>query len=355
MPSQNPRNFFNRNRDKAGMRRTVKIFAAVMISSVALPGVALAASRPSVYTGGTSSVSDTSATLRGSVNPHGNATSYYFQWGRTVSYGTDSGTRSAGNGTSYVAVTTGAGDLSPGTTYHFRLVASNSSGTRYGADRTFTTHGASSDVSTGPVTDLYSNGAVLTGSINPSGARTSWYFQWGTEGTMSNETPVQTLSSTSSPQEVAWSLENQLSPATVYQYRLVVVHPMGARTYGATELFMTYPTSRPYAGVHAITYPRNRVRYPYTFTTTGTVSGPSWIPAQFACIGDVTLRFYDSTRQVRFEEVPVQSNCTFSETTVFTHLPYGTHAPVNLKVFVHFQSTGYLANGRPAHDRMTIR
>lgn len=335
------------------MRGTFKVFAAVMISSLALAGVAVAASAPAANTGGAASVSDTSAGLRGSVNPHGSATSYYFQWGQSDYYGTDSGTRSAGHGNHYVVVATAAGGLSPATTYHFRVVASNAFGTTYGSDHTFTTHGSSSGVSTGPVQSLSTNGAILTGSIAPEGRQTTWYFQWGTVNHLSQHTTPQRLGSTTSPQSVASSLEGALSPATVYQYRLVADHPKST-DFGSTVTFMTYPTARPYAGVHAITQPRNRTRYPYTFVTTGTVSGPSWMPAQFACIGTVHIRFYTGSTQRRFEVAPVEPNCTFSYTTVFYHVPYGTHKPVHMKVYVHFQSTGYLANGSPAHDRVTI-
>jgi hypothetical protein len=333
------------------MRGKAGVFAAVTISSLALSGVALAASSPAVSTGGANSISDTSAALRGSVNPHGSATSYYFQWGRSDYYGTNSGTRSAGHGSRYVVVQTTAGDLTPGATYHFRLVATNASGTSYGDDHTFTTHGSSSGVSTGAVEDLSTNGAILTGSIAPEGRKTTWYFQWGTVNHLSQHTTPQRLGSTTSPQSVASSLS--LSPATVYQYRLVAVHP-NATDYGSTVTFMTYPSARPYAGVHAITQPRNRQRYPYTFTTAGTISGPSWMPAQFACIGTVHIRFYTGSQQRRFEVAPVQPNCTFSQTTVFYHLPYGTHKPVHMTVKVHFQSTSYLANGSPAHDKVTI-
>lgn len=334
------------------MRRYFQVTAAVLLGCAVCAASAFAASRPSAITGGTSAVGKTSAVLHGTVNPHGNSTIYYFQWGPTSSYGTSGPGKSAGNGTHAISVAETADHLTPGTDYHFRLVASNASGTTYGADHAFKTAGAA--VSTGPVTLLSSSGATLTGTVVPNGAKTIWYFQWGTTSSLSQQTKPQTLSKTSSPQSVSWPLQGLLNPGTVYQYRLVATHPGSSPTYGSTELFMTYPSVRPYAHVTAITTPRHRILYPYTFDTTGTISGPSTTPAQFACLGEVTLRFYRGTRQVRFETAPVLSNCTYSATSVFDHLPGGGAGPARLKLVVHFVSTPYLVNGRPAHDRVTI-
>jgi hypothetical protein len=79
-----------------------------------------------------------SATLNGSVNPHGLTTTVYFQWGTTTSYGhtTTTQTRTGDTSRNVIAIITG---LSPGTRYHLRIIATNSAGTRYGSDSTFKT------------------------------------------------------------------------------------------------------------------------------------------------------------------------------------------------------------------------
>lgn len=336
--------------------RAALLTIGIALLATTAPGAALAAAPPTTTTGGTSSVSDTSATLHGAVNPNGLPTTYHFEWGTTTAYASNGPIRSAGSGTRAVSVHQSADHLTPGATYHYRLVATNSSGTTYGTDRTFVAGHVSPNVSTGPVTYLNSTGAVLNGTVNPNNEPTTWYFEWGNLSSLSQRTAPQSLAATTLADHVAWSLEGLLNPGTVYQYRLVATHPKSsAKSYGTTGIFMTYPSVRPYAWVRAITTPRNRIRYPYTFTTTGSVAGPSWIPAQFACTGEVTLRFYRGARQVRFETAPVQSNCTYSATTVFYRVPGGGRAPVQLKLLVHFVSTPYLANGHPAHDRVWIR
>ncbi len=83
-------------------------------------------------------VTGTGATLNGSVNPNGAETKYYFQYGPTSSYGTTTPEVSAGSGTSNVRVHQVITGLSPGS-YHFRIVASNGTGTSYGFDWSFGT------------------------------------------------------------------------------------------------------------------------------------------------------------------------------------------------------------------------
>ncbi len=94
---------------------------------------------PNATTGGTDSLTATSATLRGTVNPQGNATTAFFQYGATTAYGTNTGAQNVGSGTTATAFSTAVSGLASGTVYHYRVVATNSSGTTYGADGTFTT------------------------------------------------------------------------------------------------------------------------------------------------------------------------------------------------------------------------
>ena len=114
------------------------LLIAVMLALVA-PATATAASKPTVTTGGAASITPTTATLNGRVNPNGAETTYFFRLGTTRLYGSDTTPASAGKGTNEVRVSVPVGLLAPATTYHYRLVARNRLGITFGADRTFRT------------------------------------------------------------------------------------------------------------------------------------------------------------------------------------------------------------------------
>lgn len=86
-------------------------------------------------------MTSTSATLNGTINPEGSTTTYQFEYGTTTAYGTKAPlvAISAGAGVSPVSVNRGISGLTPNTTYHYRLVATNQAGEVEGADGTFVT------------------------------------------------------------------------------------------------------------------------------------------------------------------------------------------------------------------------
>lgn len=90
---------------------------------------------PRASTGGVTHVSGTSAVLNGRVNPHSLATTYYFQYGPTVAYGSQTATASLAAGTTAIKVHQTVTRLLMG--YHYRLVATNAVGTKHGRDRIF--------------------------------------------------------------------------------------------------------------------------------------------------------------------------------------------------------------------------
>ncbi len=101
---------------------------------------------PLASTGSATGVGTSSATLNGTVDPDGSATTYAFQYGTTTAYGQQTATESAGSGTSGVSVHEVISGLSAGTTYHYRVVAVNANGTTYGDDATFAAGSQTSQV-----------------------------------------------------------------------------------------------------------------------------------------------------------------------------------------------------------------
>jgi len=80
-----------------------------------------------------------SAALHGTANPNGLATTAYFQYGTSTSYGSSTAANSIGSGMSAVAVSANIAGLLPGMTYYYRTVETNSGGTFYGGDQSFST------------------------------------------------------------------------------------------------------------------------------------------------------------------------------------------------------------------------
>ena len=98
-------------------------------------------SAPAVVTGMASSVTETEATFNGTVNPNeANVSECRFEYGISMSYGSSAPcSPSPGSGTNPVPVAATVTGLAPGTTFHFRVVATNSAGTSLGSDQTFKT------------------------------------------------------------------------------------------------------------------------------------------------------------------------------------------------------------------------
>jgi hypothetical protein len=94
---------------------------------------------PGVQTGAASDVSQTGASITGTVDPEGLQTSYAFEVGTDTSYSGAKLYGNAGQGEGPEPITVALQDLAPATTYHYRLIASSVDGTSDGQDMTFTT------------------------------------------------------------------------------------------------------------------------------------------------------------------------------------------------------------------------
>ncbi|HSD02237.1 MAG TPA: hypothetical protein VLB81_07715 [Gaiellales bacterium] len=81
----------------------------------------------------------TQALVAGTLNARNAATTYWFEYGPTTAYGSETDGLPLDGGVKAVPVYGNIAGLSSHTTYHFRLAAQNPFGTTYGADRSFTT------------------------------------------------------------------------------------------------------------------------------------------------------------------------------------------------------------------------
>jgi phosphodiesterase/alkaline phosphatase D-like protein len=159
-------------------------------------------------------------------------THYYFEWGTTTEYGDtsaappgdDAGSTSGGTPLSF-----DASGLLTGTTYHYRVVATNSKGTSTGNDQTFTTVDAVAFLTTEPATDLTGTSATLNGTWTGEGVDTTCHFEWGYNTLYGNTTPDVGEGSGSGPQSASVQLTG-LSPVTTFHYRIVC-----SNSFGTTE------------------------------------------------------------------------------------------------------------------------
>ena len=152
--------------------RTLALLGVIVVAGLATHTSAALAVAPTVATQAATGVTIQAATLRGTVNPRSLATSYVFQYGPTAAYGAQTAPASLAAGAAAVRVTGAAAALVPATTYHFRLVATNATGTSVTGDRTFRTPAQTLRVTLGATPNPTSFGGptTLVGTVTGTGA-----------------------------------------------------------------------------------------------------------------------------------------------------------------------------------------
>jgi len=114
---------------------------------------------PSVITNAASVINNTAATLKGNVMSHGSSalTERGFYWSTTNGFANGTGTKVTVSNTTINGVYSSPFTGTAGTTYYYKAFATNSAGTTFGAQQSFTL-------------TVPDNGTHrLTGSISPSG------------------------------------------------------------------------------------------------------------------------------------------------------------------------------------------
>lgn len=146
----------------------------VVLSLCATGAIAQASAAlvPTAKTDAASAVTYSTATLNGTVNPHGEATEYFFQYGTTDKFGSDTPLQPAGSGKATVNVSEAISGLAAFTTYHYRLVAISSAGASTGAEGTFKTPKIPLTVAIAGVPDpvTYGSSYTVEGTLSGTGA-----------------------------------------------------------------------------------------------------------------------------------------------------------------------------------------
>jgi WD40-like Beta Propeller Repeat len=173
------------------------------------------------------------AQLNGTVNPDdAGPVTCMFAWGDSKSLGSSEPCASAvGNGDATRPVQATLTGLAPGTTYYYRLQASNASGRNPGEeaqDQEFTTPGP--HLQGESVSDVSSSSARLEATVNPRNVATAYRFEYDTRAYAPNEARHGTsapladssIGSGSGNVEVEQNVQGLQADAT-YHYRVVAV------------------------------------------------------------------------------------------------------------------------------------
>ena len=138
-------------------------------------------------------VTTTTATLNGSLDPDGLETTYYFRYGRSAQYGQLaplSPASVADSSPGAQVVSADVAELEPGAIYHYRIVATNSTGTTTATnDMTFETPQAPS-VDSLTSAHVSADGAELIATINPHGEEATYRFEYGKTPAYGSVEPV---------------------------------------------------------------------------------------------------------------------------------------------------------------------
>ncbi|HEY5198506.1 MAG TPA: FG-GAP-like repeat-containing protein [Solirubrobacteraceae bacterium] len=199
---------------------------------------------PTATTGAATGVTESGATLTGTVGPNGSATSYVFEYGTSTSFGSITPADTVA-GNAAVAESAGLSGLTPDTTYFYRLVAANSAGTVMGAVASFSTGGPllAPAAVTLPAGSVGNTTADVTGSVDPEGQATAFTFEYGTSTSFGTISTVTELDSAFAVEPVSATLTG-LAQNTTYFYRVVASNATGTST-GAVGSFSTGPGGVP--------------------------------------------------------------------------------------------------------------
>ncbi len=226
---------------------------------------------PALLIGATASeaITRTTATLTSKLDPDGSETAYHFSYITQKAYEEDGnsfgqGAQSAPNPDAHVGaansdqeISQALTELKAGTTYRFRLLATNP------AVAGNPIEGPEASLQTLPAVKIDSTSlaaatdttATLAAQINPQGGATTYHFSYIIQkayeedgnsfgqGAQSAPTTDASIGAGNSDVSVSQSIEG-LSPATLYRFRVLATGPDGS-TEGPIQSFDTYPPAGP--------------------------------------------------------------------------------------------------------------
>jgi len=287
------------------------IFVLVFLGILSIGAEKLYAASPSIISGSASSITTNSATLNGVVNPNGEDTTVWFE---TTSGGPFQ-IQNIGNGITDVSLLSyNLTGLTPNTTYTFKIVAGNASGsTDSGLIFSFTTDAdpippvlPSPSIISNTTTNITSTSATLNGVVNPNGYSTTAWFETPSSGPLQ----VQNIGNgTTDISLLSYNLTG-LDPSTTYTFKIITGSANGSVDSG----WISFTTNAPPVGpvllpptiisstttnITSTGVTLNGLVNPNGYTTTAWFETPSGGPFQLQNIGNanssVTMLAYNLT------------------------------------------------------------
>jgi len=195
---------------------------------------------PTIDETSASDVTPFRAKLNAKINPGNAGGTYSFEYGTTTAYGSETPTTPFDAGTAVIDASASLIDLEPGTTYHFRAVATNSEGAAEGPDETFTTPDQPATVVMDPAIGIGTTTATVRGTVSTHGLAGTYRFTIAdADGPYRWTSPEGALSASEDFHQIT------ASPSDLAAGREYVAHfevTTGAGTvYSGRETFSTVP------------------------------------------------------------------------------------------------------------------
>ncbi len=214
---------------------------------------------PIVASESSSGVTSTGATLEAQINPNYQETTYAFTYATNEALTgatTVAGASPLAGEFAELPVSAITGVLQPRTTYYYRVAATNATGTTEAAAVEHFTTLAAPIVTTGEASSITRTGAVLSGTVNPGGAETTYHLAYvaAAEYEPLAANPYARGGSTSSGSVASDYTSHavgplgvsELHPGVTYHYAMVASNSVGT-TIGPDMTFSNSPSAPPVA------------------------------------------------------------------------------------------------------------
>lgn len=197
--------------------------------------------QPTITTAEITDITSTSAVSGGSITSDGGApiTARGVVWSTSQNPTVETNLGVTSNGTGTGTFTSSLTSLQPGTVYYVRAYATNSVGTAYGNQQTFTTHYGLPVLTTAAVTSITATTAACGGNITSDGgfAITARGVVWSASENPTTTSNLGITSDGAGTGSYTSSLTN-LQPGTVYYVRAYATNSLGT-AYGNQLSFTT--------------------------------------------------------------------------------------------------------------------